>query len=62
MGHDGVAVDATCARLMGFDPSQIQHLSFMAWVGLGVTDAGRLDLRGANLSELRRQYIAPPKA
>ena len=62
MGRDGVAVDATCARLMGFDPNQVQHLDFMAWAGLGLADMARLDLRGAELSELRRDYIAPPKA
>jgi len=60
MGSDGVAVDATCARLMGFDPAQIQYLAFMAWAGLGLVDTTRLDLRGANLSELRRNYVAPP--
>lgn len=62
MGKDGVAVDATCARLMGFDPGQIQHLDFMAWAGLGLADVARLELRGAKLSELRRNYSAPPKA
>jgi uncharacterized protein (DUF362 family) len=62
MGQDGVAVDATCARLMGLDPVQIQHLAFMAWAGLGLADIARLDLRGANPSELRRNYTAPPKA
>lgn len=59
-GQDGVAVDATCAYLMGFDPTQIQHLAFMGWAGLGLADMARLDLRGANLSGLRRNYIAPP--
>ena len=60
MGRDGVAVDATGARLMGFDPGEIEHLAFMAWVGLGLTEVDRLSLRGANLSELRRKYVAPP--
>ena len=61
MGQDGIAVDATCASLMGFDPAQIQHLDFMAWAGLGLADMARLDLRGESLSELRRDYVAPPK-
>jgi uncharacterized protein (DUF362 family) len=61
MGCDGVAVDATSARLMGFDPAHIQHLDFMAWAGLGLSDTARLDLHGANLSDLRRNYVAPPK-
>ena len=61
MGRDGVAVDATAADLMGFDPGEIEHLAFMAWAGLGLIDKARLDLRGANPSELRRNYVAPPK-
>jgi uncharacterized protein (DUF362 family) len=62
MGHDGVAVDATCARLMGLDPDEVEHLDFMAWAGLGLADAARLDLRGANLSDLGRNYAVPPQA
>jgi len=62
MGHDGVAVDATCARLMGFEPSRISHLAFMAWAGLGLTDTSMIDLRGAHLTDLRRHYAAPPRA
>jgi uncharacterized protein (DUF362 family) len=61
LGSDGVAVDATCAHLMGFEVDQIEHLAFMAWAGLGLADITRLDLRGVNLSELRRNYVAPPK-
>jgi len=62
MGRDGVAVDATGARLMGFAPDQVQHLDFMAWAGLGLAGIASLDLRGAKPSELRRDYSAPPKA
>jgi uncharacterized protein (DUF362 family) len=61
MSRDGLAADATCARLMGFDPKDIEHLDFMAWAGLGLTDSSRLDLRGEDLSGLRRQFTAPPK-
>ena len=61
MGADGVAVDATCTRLMGFDPAQVSYLAFMAWAGLGLSDTARLDQRGANLADLRLNYVAPPK-
>jgi len=61
-GRDGVAVDATCARLMGFDPRQIEHLSFMGWAGLGVTDPRRIELRGDRLPDLTRKYEHPPTA
>lgn len=61
-GRDGVAVDSTCARLMGLDPTQIEHLSFMAWAGLGNSDAARLDVRGERVSDLQRTYDPPPQA
>lgn len=61
-GEDFLAVDATCARLMGFDPATIEILAFMAWAGLGQIDANRIALRGAPLESLERVYDAAPQA
>ncbi len=58
-GRDGVAVDATCARLMGIEPAGIEHLDFAAWVGLGLAEEKRLDVRGARIADLRRAYRSP---
>ena len=45
MGTDLVAVDATCARVIGLDPQKIDYLR---WAGhfLGLTDPERIDQRG----------------
>jgi len=61
-GRDGVAVDATCARLMDFDPREVEYLSFMHWAGLGVADSRRIELRGDRLNGLTRRYERPPTA
>ncbi len=60
-GTDFLAVDATCARLMGFDPASMGYLDFMAWAGLGQLDANKIELRGAPLDTLVRSYQPAPK-
>ena len=45
MGSDLPAVDATCCRIMGIDPAQIEYLK-MAADRLGVVDEGRIEQRG----------------
>jgi uncharacterized protein (DUF362 family) len=59
-GTDFLAVDATAARVMGFDPAAVEILAFMAWAGLGQIDANRIALRGAPLAELQRKYVPAP--
>ncbi len=61
VGADLLAVDATCARLMGFDPSQIDYLSFAAWAGVGAIDESKMELVGEPLARLRREYEKPPR-
>ncbi len=60
-GQDFLAVDATCTRLMGFDPATIEILAFMAWAGLGHLDATKIELRGASLDALRKNYEPAPR-
>ncbi len=60
-GGDFVATDATAARVMGFEPTAIEILAFMAWAGLGQIDASRIALRGTPLTELQRTYEPAPK-
>jgi uncharacterized protein (DUF362 family) len=61
VGADFIAVDATCARLMGFDPAQIGFLTFCAWAGLGQIDATRIQVGGASLDSLRHAFQPPPQ-
>jgi uncharacterized protein (DUF362 family) len=60
LGADGVAVDSTAARLIGFDPDDVIHLRFAGLWGLGVTDAARIDVRGVPLDDVRQRYVPPP--
>jgi uncharacterized protein (DUF362 family) len=59
-GTDLLAVDATCARLMGFDPAQIDYLDFAAWAGIGTIDARKIEIVGEALAQFQRQYERPP--
>jgi uncharacterized protein (DUF362 family) len=47
MGRDLVAVDATCARIIGLDPAKIPYLR-MAAAFLGNAEEGRIQQRGEN--------------
>lgn len=51
MGTNLTAVDATCCRLMGIDPSRVQYLQLAAGI-LGPTEAWRIRQQGENLEGL----------
>jgi uncharacterized protein (DUF362 family) len=55
MGRNLLAVDATCARLMGIDPYKISHLS-AADHQLGTISKAFIQQRGENLSLLKSHY------
>jgi uncharacterized protein (DUF362 family) len=55
MGGDLVAVDATCARLMGIDPHQVDYLD-SAGRFLGNVAAERITQIGEQLDGYRQQY------
>jgi uncharacterized protein (DUF362 family) len=59
MGRDLVAVDATCARLIGFDPTKIPYLA-IAGDFLGNLDLKRIDQRGENLSRYQTRFDVLP--
>ncbi len=61
-GTDLVAVDTTCVRLMGFDPSQLAYLTLSAWSGLGQFDEGRIEVHGQAVNSLRRAFQPPPSS
>jgi uncharacterized protein (DUF362 family) len=61
VGTDLLAVDATCARLMGFEPAQIDFLNFAAWAGVGAIDESKIELVGESLAHLQRAYARPPQ-
>ena len=55
MGTDPVAVDATCARLIGLDPARIGYLSRAA-AFLGHIDSALIDQRGESVASLRTDF------
>jgi len=60
VGKDAVAVDVTCAGLMGFGLHEVEYLSMAAWAGIG--QATRIETRGVRPEKFQRQYIRPPNA
>ena len=55
VGTDVVAVDATCARVMGLDPAKMPYIS-MASRFLGNSDIRRIDQRGERVGRYQTQF------
>lgn len=55
VGTDLVAVDATCARIMGLDPSKLPYLA-MASRFLGNSDSHRIDQFGERVDRYQTQF------
>ena len=55
VGEDLVSVDATCARIMGLDPTKIPYLS-MASRFLGNIDNGKVSQHGKRLTRYQTQF------
>jgi uncharacterized protein (DUF362 family) len=60
MGSDLPAVDATCCRVMGIDPSKVEYLQ-MASDNLGVTEESRIEQRGERISAVRTNFELIPQ-
>ncbi len=45
-GEDTVAVDAVCAKMMGYEPESIKHVALAARQGLGTADLASIELEG----------------
>ncbi len=59
-GNDLLAVDATCARLMGMEPAAIDFLSFGGWAGVGAVEESKIQVVGEPLARFRRTFARPP--
>jgi hypothetical protein len=60
MGQDPVAIDATCARVMGLRP---ERLSFLRMAGefLGNLESGSIEQRGERLERFRTSFSVLPQ-
>jgi uncharacterized protein (DUF362 family) len=54
MGRDLVAVDSTCARIMGIDPEKMTYLRMAA--GLGHVHPERIEQRGETVSSVQTNF------
>jgi uncharacterized protein (DUF362 family) len=55
MGSDLVAVDATCARVIGLDPGKVDYLRSASRF-LGLIDSTRIQQRGESLARYATQF------
>ncbi len=61
VGTDLVAVDATCARIMGMDPSKdVKYIADADWLGQGVMSQDRIKIVGTPLKTVQQKYLLPP--
>lgn len=58
--QDGVALDATCMRLVGLDPNLSKHVVFAAKQGLGQIESEKIEVNG-DWQKYATQFEPPPK-
>ena len=55
-GSDPVAVDNVCARMVGLNPDDIDHLVLAERVGLGTNNEEQITITGADLESTKRRF------
>ena len=58
LGDDPVAVDATCCRVMGFNPGRVKYLA-RAGTLLGHTEASKIQQHGESIASVRKPFAVP---
>jgi uncharacterized protein (DUF362 family) len=58
-GADPVATDAAGAMVMGIDPTRVDHLRLCAEAGLGEHNPSHIEVVGAPIERVRKQYRQP---
>jgi hypothetical protein len=56
-GKDLVAVDAVCAKLIGYQPREILLTVNAAARGLGVMDLEKIEIKGRKLENVKRRFL-----
>ena len=59
-GSDIVAVDATCARLMGLNPDDLEFITLAAHEGMGRMDEDQITVNGQSVALVARRFVRPP--
>jgi uncharacterized protein (DUF362 family) len=55
-GEDPVAVDNVCARVMGLNPDDIEHITLAERTGLGTNDISKINIVGENLTAVKKRF------
>ena len=60
-GNEALSVDATCARIFGYELYEIEHLRLAEERGLGSSRSEDIELLGQKLEDvIYRKFIPPP--
>ena len=59
-GVDPVAVDNVCARLIGLNPDDINHITLAEKIGLGTNNPDNIEITGANLADIQKSLKKDP--
>jgi uncharacterized protein (DUF362 family) len=61
-GHEALSVDATCARIFGYEPCEIEHLRLAEERGFGSSRTEDIEIAGEKLADvIYRNFVRPPK-
>jgi uncharacterized protein (DUF362 family) len=58
-GRDGLAVDAVCTAVMGFDLKKVKHLRLAHERGLGNWDLSNIEIRGESIENVATLFEIP---
>lgn len=57
MGANGLAVDATAARIMGVDPARVDYLAMAQRARLGSLRRGDIEVKGGTIERVRVDFV-----
>lgn len=61
-GNEALSVDATCARIFGYEPYEIEHLRLAEERGFGSSRSEDIEIAGEKLVDvIYRNFVRPPK-
>lgn len=61
-GRNPVSVDSVCTYIMGFDPSDVEHIFNAHRMGVGDLDLKRVEIMGESLNRIRHAFARPYSA
>ena len=59
-GKDPVAADNVCARLMGLNPDDIEHITLAERMGLGTNNPDKIYVAGADINSVKKRFRKNP--